>query len=314
MSTVMPLRDDSRETGADGLGQYLRMIGVYPVLTSEEERELANRIEVGLVARERLESGKHDPQTERDLRTLVAEGESAYRRFFCCNLKLVVSIAKQYAGRRTPLLDLVQEGNIGLDRAIKKFDHRLGFKFSTYAVWWIRQSIARGLADTGHLVRVPVHTAEKINRLRRIERTLGAVLGRAPSLEELAAEAQLDLEDVRQLLDIDRDGVSLQTPVGADDTGTELGDLIEDTDLAPVIDIVSATLRHQELREQLGRIPRRQASILSMRYGLTDGVPMTFEAAAKKLGVSRERVRQLEARGLKALRESGLNWDRSVTS
>lgn len=313
MSTVMPLRDDSRETGADGLGQYLRKIGVYPVLTSEEECELANRIEVGLVARERLESGKHDPQTERDLRTLVAEGESAYRRFFCCNLKLVVSIAKQYAGRRTPLLDLVQEGNIGLDRAIKKFDHRLGFKFSTYAVWWIRQSIARGLADTGHLVRVPVHTAEKINRLRRIERTLGGVLGRAPSLEELAAEAQLDLEDVRHLLDIDRDGVSLQTPVGTDDTGTELGDLIEDTDLAPVIDIVSATLRHQELREQLERIPRRQASILSMRYGLTDGVPMTFQEAAKKLGVSRERVRQLEARGLKALRESGLNWDRSVT-
>lgn len=313
MSTVRPLREGSRETGADGLGQYLRTIGVYPILTSEEERELANQIEVGLIARERLESGEQDPETERDLRTLIAEGENAYRRFFCCNLKLVVNIAKQYAGRRTPLLDLVQEGNIGLDRAIKKFDHRLGFKFSTYAVWWIRQSIARGLADTGHLVRVPVHTAEKINRLRRIERTLGASLGRAPSMEELAAEAQLDLEDVRQLLDIDRDGVSLQTPVGADDRGTELGDLIEDSDLAPVIDIVSATLRHQELREQLGRIPRRQASILSMRYGLTDGVPMTFEQAAKKLGVSRERVRQLEARGLKALRESGLNWDRSVT-
>lgn len=309
MSTVMPLREDSRETGADGLGQYLRMIGVYPVLTSVEERELANQIEVGLVARERLESGEHDPETERDLRTLVAEGENAYRRFLCCNLKLVVSVAKQYAGRRTPLLDLVQEGNIGLDRAIKKFDHRLGFKFSTYAVWWIRQSIARGLADTGHMVRVPVHTAEKINRLRRIERALGATLGRAPAIEELAADAQLDIEEVRQLLEIDRDGVSLQTPVGADDTATELGDLLEDTDLAPVIDIVSATLRHEELHEQLGRIPRRQASILSMRYGLSGEAPMTFDEAAKRLGLSRERVRQLEARGLKALRESGLDWD-----
>ncbi len=309
MSTVKPLREDSHGSGADGLGQYLRMIGAYPILTSAEEHDLANRIEVGLIAREHLESGRHDPATERDLRTLMAEGESAYRRFLCCNLKLVVSVAKQYAGRRTPLLDLVQEGNIGLDRAIKKFDHRLGFKFSTYAVWWIRQSIARGLADTGHMVRVPVHTAEKINRLRRIERTLGATLGRAPGIEELAAEAQLDIEEVRQLLEIDRDGVSLQTPVGADDTGTELGDLLEDTDLAPVIDIVSATLRNEELHEQLGRIPRRQASILSMRYGLSGEAPMTFDEAAKRLGVSRERVRQLEARGLKALRESGLNWD-----
>lgn len=309
MSNALPVTDKAREAGTDGLGDYLRRIGAYPILTSAQERDLAHRIEVGLIARERVESGRVDPETERDLRRLVAEGEAAHREFFYCNLKLVVSVAKQYAGRRTPLLDLVQEGNIGLDRAIKKFDHRLGFKFSTYAVWWIRQSVARGLADSGHLVRVPVHTAEKIHRIRRIERSLVASLGRVPSLEELAAESQLEAEEVHQLLDIDRDEVSLQTPVGTEDAGTELGDLLEDTELAPVIDLVSATLQHQELHEQLSRIPRRQAGILSMRYGLSGAAPMTFAEAAKKLGVSRERVRQLEARGLKALRRSGLDWD-----
>jgi RNA polymerase primary sigma factor len=311
MSNAISLREsEARGTGLDGLGQYLYRIGSYPLMTGEDEQELAKAIEVGLLARERAESEEDlTPELRRELQALRADGESAYQRFFCCNLKLVVSIAKRYTGNGVPLIDLIQEGNIGLDRAIKKFDHRLGFKFSTYAVWWIKQSIVRALADTGHLVRIPVHTAEKLNRLHRVEKNLVGVLGRPPRLEELAAEAQLDPEEVRRLLDIDRDGVSLQTPIGTDDSEAELGDLIEDADIAPVIDIVSATLRHQRLREQIDRLPRRQARILSMRYGLSGEPPMSFEQVGRKLGVSRERVRQIEARALKALRGSGLESD-----
>lgn len=290
-------------SSADGLGEYLRSIGGYPVLTGAEERALATRIEVGLLARERLETAVDlDAQTRADLRALVADGGVAYRDFVHANLKLVVSIAKQYVGQGVPLLDLIQDGNVGLDRAVKKFDHRLGFKFSTYAVWWIRQSITRGLAEGGHLIRVPVHTAEKMSKLRRIGAGLDSALGRRAAPEELAQESQFDLEEVQRLLEIDRDGVSLQLPIGTTDSEGQLGDLIEDDNAAPVIEMVTMTMRIQRLRTEIARLPYRQARLLSLRYGLDGESPMSFEQVGSRMGISRERARQLEARALKALR------------
>lgn len=303
-------RIPDRGTGrisADSLGEYLRHIGIYPVLTRAEEQELASRIEVGLLARERLESTPEiDAEDRVDLRALIADGEIAYRDFVHANLKLVVSIAKQYVGQDSPLLDLIQDGNVGLDRAIKKFDHRLGFKFSTYAVWWIRQSITRGLAEGGHLIRVPVHTAEKISKLRRIGAGLDSALGRKAAPDELANEAQFDLDEVQRLLEIDRDGVSLQLPIGTDDSEGQLGDLIEDSDATPILDMVAMAMRVERLRIEIARLPRRQARLLSMRYGLGGDSPMSFEQVGVRMGISRERARQLEVRALTALRRADL--------
>ncbi|HEY9476797.1 MAG TPA: sigma-70 family RNA polymerase sigma factor [Microbacteriaceae bacterium] len=285
----------------DAVRDYLQRIGQFPVLSAEEEADLSRRIEVGLFAQERLDSGKDtDSGTIRDLRWLVRDGNKAYERFVSCNLKLVVSVAKRYSGCGVPLIDLIQEGNVGLDRAVKKFDHEKGFKFSTYAMWWIRQSISRSIADTGALIRVPVHTAEKITKLTRMSRELSITLGREATFEEIAAEAQLDAEEVQRLLSVDRDGVSLQTSVG--DESFELGDLIEDADLIPVADIVSIGVRNDELHKRVGALPHREAQILQFRYGLKGGRPMTFEQVGSILGVSRERVRQLETRALKMLR------------
>ena len=289
----------------DGVRDYLQQIGRFPVLTAEEEVQLASRIEVGLLAQERLNSGtESDPATIRDLQFLVHDGDVAHRRFICCNLKLVVSVAKRYSGCGVDLMDLIQEGNLGLDRAVRKFDHTKGFKFSTYAMWWIRQSIARSIADTGALIRVPVHTAEKINKLARIGREIAVLHGRDATLEELADESQLDSTEVERLLCVDRDAVSLQVSVG--DKSFELGDIIEDADLVPVADVVSIGVRNDELHSRVNRLPKREAQILQFRYGLEGGTPMTFEQVGRILGVSRERVRQLESRALRMLRCSEL--------
>jgi RNA polymerase primary sigma factor len=298
-----PRRHTASITGGsiDAVRDYLQRIGQFPVLSAEEESDLSQRIEVGLFAQERLESGRDDDAaTIRDLRWLVRDGNNAYERFVSCNLKLVVSVAKRYSGCGVPLIDLIQEGNVGLDRAVKKFDHEKGFKFSTYAMWWIRQSISRSIADTGALIRVPVHTAEKITKLTRMSRELSIMLGREATFDEIAAEAQLDAEEVQRLLSVDRDGVSLQTSVG--DESFELGDLIEDADLTPVAEIVSIGVRNDELHKRVSELPRREAQILQFRYGLKGGRPMTFEQVGSILGVSRERVRQLETRALKMLR------------
>jgi RNA polymerase primary sigma factor len=285
----------------DAVRDYLQQIGKFPVLTAEEEADLSRRIEIGLFAQERLESGvDEDSVTRRDLKWLQRDGNAAYERFVSCNLKLVVSVAKRYSGCGVPLMDLIQEGNVGLDRAVKKFDHRKGFKFSTYAMWWIRQSISRSIADTGALIRVPVHTAEKITKLTRMGRELSVSLGREATFEEIAAEAQLTADEVERLLSVDRDGVSLQTSVG--DESFELGDLIEDADLTPVAEIVSIGVRNDELHKRVNELPRREAQILQFRYGLKGNRPMTFEQVGSILGVSRERVRQLETRALKMLR------------
>ena len=289
----------------DGVRDYLQQIGRFPVLTAEEEVQLARRIEVGLLAQERLDSGAEtDSVTTRDLAFLAHDGEVAHRRFICCNLKLVVSVAKRYSGCGVDLMDLIQEGNLGLDRAVRKFDHTKGFKFSTYAMWWIRQSIARSIADTGALIRVPVHTAEKINKLARIGREIAVLHGRDATLDELADEAQLASTEVERLLGVDRDAVSLQVSVG--DQTFELGDIIEDADLVPVADVVSIGVRNDELHSRVKKLPQREARILQLRYGLEGGTPMTFEQVGKILGVSRERVRQLESRALRMLRCSEL--------
>lgn len=285
----------------DAVRDYLQQIGKFPVLTAEEESNLSRRIEVGLFARERLESRKDDDAvTRRYLKWLQRDGYVAYERFVSCNLKLVVSVAKRYSGCGVPLMDLIQEGNVGLDRAVKKFDYRKGFKFSTYAMWWIRQSISRSIADTGALIRVPVHTAEKITKLTRMSRELSVMLGREATFKEIAVDAQLTAEEVERLLSVDRDGVSLQTAVG--DESFELGDLIEDADLTPVAEIVSIGVRNDELHKRVNGLPSREAQILQFRYGLKGNRPMTFEQVGSILGVSRERVRQLETRALKMLR------------
>lgn len=284
----------------DGVRDYLQQIGRFPLLTADQEITLARRIEVGLLAQERLASeGDMDPSTTRDLQFLAHDGQAANRQFICCNLKLVVSVAKRYSGRGVPLMDLIQEGNLGLDRAVKKFDYQQGFKFSTYAMWWIRQSITRSMADSSRLIRVPVHTVEKINKLARIRREIAIELGREATIEELAAEAELECAQVRRLLSVDREPVSLQAPGG--DAASELGDLIEDGDSAPVADIVTIGVRNDELHKRVDALPSREAEILRFRYGLTGTGPMTFEQVGNILGVSRERVRQIESRALKML-------------
>ncbi|WP_082487419.1 sigma-70 family RNA polymerase sigma factor [Leifsonia sp. Root112D2] len=285
----------------DGVHDYLQQIGRFPLLTAEEEIDLARRIEIGLFAQERLTSTPDaDPELRRELATLIREGRAANQRFVCSNLKLVVSVAKRYTGRGVPMLDLIQEGNLGLDRAVKKFDYTQGFKFSTYAMWWIRQSITRSMADSARLIRVPVHTMEKINKLARIKRELTVELGREATLEELSVESGFDGREVRRLLGVDREPVSLHSPTG-EDSGSELGDLIEDGDAEPIAEIVSIGVRNDELHKRVHALPQREAEIVTHRYGLDGCSPMTFEQVGKLLGVSRERVRQIEARALKML-------------
>ena len=285
----------------DVVKDYLRQIGPHQVLTAEEEAALARDIEIGLLAQERLDAGIDTAAgTIRSLRTLAKRGAAAHHRFFCCNLKLVVNIAKRYHGCGVPLMDLIQEGNLGLDRAIKKFDYTRGLKFSTYATWWIRQAISRSIADAGSMIRVPIHVAEQINKLTRIGRELATVHGREATIREVATEARMSCEEVEWLMRLDLDGLSIQHPIGED--ALELGDLIEDADLTPTADIVTINVRDEELHKRVNALPAREAQILQFRFGLKGNGSMTFEQVGSILGVSRERVRQIEARALKLLR------------
>lgn len=289
-------------TGAseDPVKDYLQQIGKIPLLTAEDETELARTIEVGVFAQEKLDAGVDDATLERELRTLVRSGEAAYRKFVRSNLKLVVNVAKRYTGHGVPFMDLIQEGNIGLDRAVKKFDFAQGYKFSTYAMWWIRQSIVRGLSES-RLIRVPVHTAEKVASVRRAKHQLEMLFGRRPTVAELSDETGFTLDEVQRFIDADVEPVSIHTPVG-DDAGTELGELIEDAGCAPVIDMVSASMRSDMLRQKIAELPEREAEIIRMRFGLREEAPMTFTQVGSILGVSRERVRQIEQRALVRLR------------
>jgi RNA polymerase primary sigma factor/RNA polymerase nonessential primary-like sigma factor len=302
----MPADLKNRASGqqdSDSVGQYLREVGRTPLLTASEEVELAKRIEAGVYAAHLLESG----DTTRDarlLRRIVAQGERAKDHMIRANLRLVVSVAKKHSFRGLPFGDVVQEGNLGLIRAVEKFDYAKGYKFSTYAMWWIRQAIERGLADQTRTVRLPVHVVEEVNKLKRVGQKLSAALGREATVEEIAAEAKTSATRVQDLLDASRTCVSLETPVG-DDGGSVLGDLIQDTDGVSAPELVERQQFEEGVRSLLDVLPERQGRIMRLRYGLEDGRERTLQEVAEELGLTRERIRQLEKQSLAQLKQSG---------
>jgi RNA polymerase primary sigma factor len=300
MST--PLQETAHPTysrTSDAFGDYLRMIGKVQLLTAEDEVELARRIEVGLFAAAKIEAGVADRTLARELAALAYDGRRAKNRFIEANLRLVVSIAKHYSGRGVPIMDLVQDGNMGLLRAVEKYDFMTGYKFSTYATWWIRQSIHRGMADKSRMIRIPVHTVEKLNKIKRIRRDLTGVLDREPSVPELAEASQVSARDVAKLLRYDNEPVSLHAPVG-DGVG-DIADLIVDDDMPQPDEYAVLSMRTADIAFYLDALPRRERSILEARFGLDGNDPQTLDQIALREGVTRERVRQLEKRALAQL-------------
>ncbi len=299
--------DDNRAggapaVGADSVKAYLKEIGRVPLLTAEQEIDLAKRIEAGLFARERLDSEPGlTPDLRADLEWVAEDGLRAKRRMLEANLRLVVSIAKRYTGRGMLFLDLIQEGNLGLIRTIEKFDYRLGYKFSTYATWWIKQAITRAMADQARTIRIPVHMVELINKVARVQRRLQSDLGREPTPEEIAKESELDADRVVEIQGYGREPISLHTPLG-EEGDSEFGDLIEDTEAVSPADAVSFTLLQQQLHALLDQLSEREAGVISMRYGLNDGKPMTLDEIGRIYGVTRERIRQIEAKTMSKLR------------
>jgi len=289
----------------DAFGDYLRRIGKGPLLSAEDEVDLARKIEVGLFAEEKINRADADgdpvnPEFKRELMTLVFEGRRAKNHFIEANLRLVVSIAKHYSGRGVPIMDLVQDGNIGLVRAVEKYDFMTGFKFSTYATWWIRQAIHRGMADKSRMIRIPVHTAEKLNKIKRIRRDLTSTLDREPTLKEIAELSQIAVRDVSRLLQYDNEPISLHAPVG-DGIG-DIAELIIDDDLPQPDECATITLRAADITFYLDALPDRERSILTARFGLTGDEPRTLDQIAVIQGVTRERVRQIEKRALALLK------------
>lgn len=294
------------EAGAGGVTDlvrlYLREIGKVKLLTAEDEVRLARSIEAGLFAEERLTHPIDDLTLKVDLQTVVREGRRSKDHLVAANLRLVVSVAKRYAGRGLPLLDLIQEGNLGLIRAVEKFDYARGFKFSTYASWWIRQSVSRALADQGRTIRVPVHMAENINRILRAQRSLAQELGREPTPAEIGKHVQITPERVLEALRTAVEPVSLHLAIG-EDGGSELGDLIEDVEAAAPLDSVCAQLLSDHLDAVLQCLGERERQVVRLRYGLADGEVHTLEEVGRQFGVTRERVRQIEAKTLAKLRQ-----------
>ena len=289
---------------ADLVRVYLNGIGKTALLTAEDEVQLAQTIEVGLYAEHLLENSE-EPLTramKRDLKVLARQGKHARSHLLEANLRLVVSLAKRYTGRGMPLLDLIQEGNLGLIRAMEKFDYTKGFKFSTYATWWIRQAITRGMADQSRTIRLPVHLVEQVNKLSRIKRELYQNLGREATNEELAEESGIDESKIELLLRQSRDPVSLDMPVGADEEAP-LGDFIEDSEATDAEAAVVASLRHSDIRSVLASLEVREQEVISLRYGLDDGVPRTLDQIGRKFGLARERVRQIEREVMSKLRD-----------
>ena len=286
----------------DAFGDYLRRIGKGTLLNAEQEVDLARRIEVGLFAEARLlrdADTPRDPADQRELAWLVHDGRRAKNQFIEANLRLVVSIAKHYSGRGVPIMDLVQDGNMGLVRAVEKYDFMTGYKFSTYATWWIRQAIHRGMADKSRMIRIPVHTAEKLNKIKRIRRDLTSVLDRDPTAREIGEAAQLPVRDVLRLLQYDNEPISLHTPVG--DGAGDMAELIIDDDLPQPDEHATLTLRAADIRFFLDTLPPRERSILRARFGLDGNEPRTLDQIAHIEGVTRERVRQIEKRALALL-------------
>ncbi|MCX5042581.1 sigma-70 family RNA polymerase sigma factor [Aldersonia sp. NBC_00410] len=294
---------DAQSPAADLVRVYLNGIGRTALLSAAEEVELAKRIEAGLYAQHVLETGKRlSPARKRDLGVVVRDGQAARAHLLEANLRLVVSLAKRYTGRGMPLLDLIQEGNLGLIRAMEKFDYAKGFKFSTYATWWIRQAITRGMADQSRTIRLPVHLVEQVNKLARIKRELHQQLGREATDEELASESGIPVAKINDLLDHSRDPVSLDMPVGSDEEAP-LGDFIEDSEATSAESAVIAGLLHSDVRTVLATLDEREQQVIRLRYGLDDGQPRTLDQIGKLFGLSRERVRQIEREVMTKLRK-----------
>ena len=289
--------------GKDAVGLYLDAIAKTPLLSAEEEVQLARAIEAGLFAQEILDGNEttSTDATREELEQLVELGEQAMQRFIKANLRLVVSVARKYGRAQMPLLDLVQEGNTGLIRAVEKFDYTKGFKFSTYATWWIRQAITRAMADQARTIRIPVHMVEVINKLARVQRQMLQDLGREPTPEELAVELDMTPEKVVEVQKYGREPISLHTPLG-EDGDSEFGDLIEDSEAVVPADAVSFTLLQEQLHAVLDTLSEREAGVVSMRFGLTDGQPKTLDEIGKVYGVTRERIRQIESKTMSKLR------------
>jgi RNA polymerase nonessential primary-like sigma factor len=292
---------DAQSPAADLVRVYLNGIGKRALLTAEQEVELSKRIEAGVFAKHMLDTVELDPERVADLRALVRDGERARNHLLEANLRLVVSLAKRYTGRGMPLLDLIQEGNLGLIRAVEKFDYAKGFKFSTYATWWIRQAITRGMADQARTIRLPVHLVEQVNKLSRIRRDLHQRLGRDATHAELATESGIPEEKIADLLDHARDPVSLDMPVGSEEEAP-LGDFIEDAEATDAETTVISHLLHEDLRRVLATLDEREQAVIRMRYGLEDGQPRTLDQIGRQFGLSRERVRQIEREVMAKLR------------
>jgi RNA polymerase nonessential primary-like sigma factor len=294
---------DAQGPAADLVRVYLNGIGKTALLTAAQEVELAKLIEAGVFAQHMLETSENLSLARRaELQTLVADGHRGKNHLLEANLRLVVSLAKRYTGRGMPLLDLIQEGNLGLIRAVEKFDYTKGFKFSTYATWWIRQAITRGMADQGRTIRLPVHLVEQVNKLARIKRDMHQQLGREATNDELAKEAGLTPEKVADLLDHARDPVSLDMPVGSEEDAP-LGDFIEDGEATDAESAVISGLLQDDLRRVLATLDDREQSVIRLRYGLDDGQPRTLDQIGKSFGLSRERVRQIEREVMAKLRQ-----------
>jgi RNA polymerase primary sigma factor len=287
---------------ADPVKDYLRLIGKVSLLNAEQEVSIAKRIEAGLFALEKLDSEPGmTPEFRRELELVAEDGKRAKNHLLEANLRLVVSLAKRYTGRGMLFLDLIQEGNVGLIRAVEKFDYTKGFKFSTYATWWIRQAITRAMADQARTIRIPVHMVEVINKLARVQRQMLQDLGREPTPEELAKELDMTPEKVVEVQKYGREPISLHTPLG-EDGDSEFGDLIEDSEAVVPADAVSFTLLQEQLHSVLDTLSEREAGVVSMRFGLTDGQPKTLDEIGKVYGVTRERIRQIESKTMSKLR------------
>jgi RNA polymerase primary sigma factor len=289
----------------DVVGLYLKEAGRVPLLTAEEEVSLAKRMEQGLIAQAQVdEYGDELPMDDRyDLQRIIEDADLAQEHLIRANSRLVISVAKKYIGRGVPFLDLIQEGNIGLIRAARKFEYQRGHKFSTYATWWIRQAVSRAVADQGRTIRVPVHMGDQINRLRRITLNLTQELGRDPNIDELAVAMETTPDKISTLLEVARRPISLETPTDEDEE-SEIGDFVEDTRSPAPSTLTEQEMLREHMATALGKLPEREAHILQLRYGLLDGEMHTLEEVGKAIGVTRERVRQLEAQALNRLRRS----------
>jgi RNA polymerase primary sigma factor len=292
---------DEKGVSADLVRAYLNGIGRTKLLTAAQEVDLAKRVEAGLYAEEKLTAGVDDADLARALGIVATEGHAAKDHLLEANLRLVVSIAKRYTGRGMAFLDLIQEGNLGLIRAVEKFDYAKGYKFSTYATWWIRQAITRAMADQARTIRIPVHMVEVINKLGRIQRELLQDLGREPTPEELAKEMDITPEKVLEIQQYAREPISLDQTIG-DEGDSQLGDFIEDSEAVVAVDAVSFSLLQDQLQQVLQTLSEREAGVVRLRFGLTDGQPRTLDEIGQVYGVTRERIRQIESKTMSKLR------------